>query len=57
MRVKKIFWVAGGLCAAAAGFLAWGARRSAPVEALAERADEPQPEDSQADDLNPDEAV
>jgi hypothetical protein len=57
LRVKKIFWVMGGLCAAAAGFLAWGAQRSAPVDALAQRADEPQLEDSQADDLHPDEAL
>ena len=40
LRVKKMFWLVGGLCAAAAGFLAWGARRSEPVEDLAHR-DEP----------------
>jgi len=35
-----MFWLVGGLCAAAAGFLAWGARSSEPVEDLAHR-DEP----------------
>jgi len=45
LRVKKILWVAGGLCAAAAGFLAWGARRSEPVEDLAHR-DEPEFQES-----------
>ena len=40
MRVKKMFWLVGVLCAAVAGFLAWGARRSEPVEDLAHR-DEP----------------
>ena len=39
MRVKKIFWLVGGMCAAAAGFLAWGARRSEPVEDLGQRVD------------------
>ena len=43
MRVKKMFWVVGVLCAAA-GFLAWGARRSEPVEDLAHR-DEPKFQD------------
>ena len=45
MRVKKILWVLGGMCAAAAGFLAWGARRSEPVEDLARRADEAKPDE------------
>jgi len=40
LRVKKILWVAGGMCAAAAGFLAWGARRSKQVEDLGQRMDE-----------------
>ena len=44
MRVKKMFWLVGGLCAAAAGFLAWGARSSEPVEDLAHR-DEPKFQD------------
>jgi hypothetical protein len=39
LRVKKIFWLVGGMCAAAAGFLAWGARRSGPVEDLGQRVD------------------
>jgi len=51
-----MFWLVGGLCAAAAGFLAWGARRSEPVEELAQRTDEPsrghpQPESSQPDEV------
>ena len=51
MRVKKIFWLMGGLCAAGAGFLAWGARRSGAVEDLAHR-DEPklnEPQEPNAD--------
>ena len=51
MRAKKIFWLVGGLCAAAAGFLAWGARRSEPVEDLAHR------EAPQLDEAQPDEAA
>jgi len=48
MRIKKMFWLVGGLCAAAAGFLAWGARRSQPVENLAHR-DEPKLQDPNAE--------
>jgi hypothetical protein len=40
LRVKKIFWLVGGMCAAAAGFLAWGVRRSEQVEDLGQRMDE-----------------
>jgi len=40
LRVKKIFWLVGGMCAAAAGFLAWGVRRAEPVEDLGQRVDE-----------------
>jgi hypothetical protein len=40
LRIKKMFWLVGGLCAAAAGFLAWGARRSEPVADLARRMEE-----------------
>jgi hypothetical protein len=57
LRVKKIFWLAGGLCAAAAGFLAWGARHSEPVEDLSHRADDPSPFEAMTDDALPDEAV
>jgi hypothetical protein len=35
--MKKMLWMVGGLCAAAAGFLVWGTRRSEPVEELAHR--------------------
>ena len=35
--MKKIFWLVGGLCAAAAGFLVWDAKRVQPVEELAHR--------------------
>jgi len=44
-----MLWLVGGLCAAAAGFLAWGARRSGPVEDLAQRADEPAGSEPSAD--------
>jgi hypothetical protein len=55
LRIKKMFWLVGGLCAAAAGFLAWGARRSEPVADLARRMEEPRdqppPESSQPDEV------
>ena len=35
--MKKIVWLVGGLCAAAAGFLVWGPKRVQPVEELAHR--------------------
>lgn len=57
MRVKKILWLAGGLCAAAAGFLAWGVQRSGPVEDLAHRADEPKARDRKFHEAAPDEAL
>jgi hypothetical protein len=57
LRVKKIFWVASGLCAAAAGFLAWGTRHSEPVEDLSHRADEPVPVEAMTDDGIPEEVV
>jgi hypothetical protein len=33
--MKNFFWVAGGLCAAAVGFIMIGARRVQPVDILA----------------------
>jgi len=35
--MKKMVWLVGGLCAAAAGFLVWGPKRVQPVEELAHR--------------------
>jgi hypothetical protein len=35
--MKKLVWVVGGLCAAAAGFLVWGPRRAQGVQDLAHR--------------------
>jgi hypothetical protein len=36
-EMKKLVWVVGGLCAAAAGFLVWGPRRAQDVQELAHR--------------------
>jgi len=55
--VRKIFWLVGGLCAAGAGFLAWGARRSGPVEDLARRGDDPRFGEPQFDDAFADESL
>jgi hypothetical protein len=38
--LKKWVWLAGGLCAAAAGFLVWGPKRVKPVQDLAHRIEE-----------------
>jgi hypothetical protein len=57
LRLKKIFWLVGGLCAAGAGFLAWSARRSGPVEGLAHRGDEPGLDEPQDDELHADEEI
>jgi hypothetical protein len=38
--MKNILWMAGGLCAAAVGFLVWGRPRTQPVEVLAHRLEE-----------------
>jgi len=35
-RMKKALWLVGGFCAAAAGFLVLGAKRTPAVEELAE---------------------
>lgn len=35
--MKSFFLLMGGVCAAAAGFLMWGAKRREPVEELAHR--------------------
>ena len=35
--MKNVFWVVGGFCAAAAGFIVWGPRRIRPVTELAHR--------------------
>jgi len=57
LRIKKILWLVGGLCAAGAGFLAWGARRSGPVEDLVKRRDEPKLDEPQRDELTLDEGT
>ena len=56
MRVKKILWLVGGLCAAGAGFLAWGARRAGPVEDFAHRGEDPKLGEQQFDEVLPDES-
>jgi len=38
--MKNIFWMVGGLCAAAVGFLVMGRNRTQPVEVLAHRLEE-----------------
>jgi hypothetical protein len=38
--MKNIFWLVGGFCAAAAGFLVLGSKRTPPVELLAHRLEE-----------------
>ena len=39
--MKKVFWLVGGFCAAAVGFLILGAKRiEPPVEEMAQRLDE-----------------
>jgi hypothetical protein len=35
--MKSFFWTVGGFCAAAAGLLVWGARRTPKVEDLAHK--------------------
>jgi hypothetical protein len=35
--MKKMVWLVGGMCAAAAGFLVWGPKSSQGVEELAHR--------------------
>ena len=35
--MKKLLWMVGGMCAAAAGFLVFGAKRAQPVDELAHR--------------------
>ena len=35
--MKRMFWVVGGVCAAAAGFLMFGRQRRRPVEELAHK--------------------
>jgi hypothetical protein len=35
--MKKFLWLAGGVCAAAAGIMIWNRRRGEPVEELAHR--------------------
>jgi hypothetical protein len=39
-EMKKLVWLIGGMCAAAAGFLVLGPRRVEPVEELAHRLEE-----------------
>jgi hypothetical protein len=55
--MKKMFWLVGGLCAAAAGFLAWGARRSEPVEDLAQRTEEPKRDQPRSESSQTDEVL
>lgn len=38
--MKSFLWLVGGVCAAAAGFLVWGAKRREPVEQLAHSLEE-----------------
>lgn len=38
--MKSFLWLVGGVCAAAAGFLVWGAKRREPVEHLAHSLEE-----------------
>lgn len=38
--MKKMVWLVGGLCAAAAGFLVWGPKRVEPVQRLAQSLEE-----------------
>ena len=38
--MKKLIWLVGGVCAAAAGFLVLGRKRVEPVEVLAHRLEE-----------------
>jgi len=38
--MKSFFWLVGGVCAAAAGFLVWGTKRREPVVELAHRLEE-----------------
>lgn len=35
--MKKVLWITGGLCAAAACFIVWGPKRIKPIQELAER--------------------
>lgn len=35
--MKSFLWLVGGVCAAAAGFLVWGAKQREPVEQLAHK--------------------
>jgi cbb3-type cytochrome oxidase cytochrome c subunit len=35
--MKRILWTVGGICAAAAGILVWGSKRTPDVEQLAHR--------------------
>jgi hypothetical protein len=35
--MKSMFWLVGGICAAAAGFLIWGPKRIEPVQELAHK--------------------
>jgi hypothetical protein len=35
--MKRFLWAAGGLCAAAAGLLVWGSKRTPKVEDLAQQ--------------------
>ncbi len=38
--MRNILWMVGGCCAAVAGFLVWGSKRTPPVELLAHRLEE-----------------
>jgi hypothetical protein len=35
--MKRVLWIVGGVCAAAVGFLVWGAKPALPVEELAHK--------------------
>lgn len=38
--MKNFLWLVAGVCAATAGFLVWGPKRSQPVQELAHRLEE-----------------
>jgi hypothetical protein len=37
--MKSFVWLVAGICAAAAGFLVWGPKRTQPIQELARRLD------------------
>jgi hypothetical protein len=41
--MKRLIWTVGGICAAAAGALVWGSKRTPNVEDLAQRLEDAEP--------------